>query len=71
MKITKSSEFTDFVGRIIRLSMEFETSTSIFTVKLDVETVNAIKPYVGNGLSITLFDGEKKFIYQGITFVWE
>ncbi|MDT9702105.1 hypothetical protein, partial [Streptomyces sp. P17] len=65
MKITKVSEFTDFVGRLIRISMEFETPTSNFTVKLDPEVVNAIKPYVGNGLSITLFDGEKKFEYQG------
>lgn len=70
MKITKVSEFTDFVGRLIRLSKEFDIEMSSFTVKLDPEVVNAIKPYVGNGLSITLFDGEKKFEYQGITFTW-
>lgn len=70
MKITKVSEFTDFVGRLIRLSMEFEMDRSSFTIQLDPEVVNAIKPYVGNGLSITLFDGEKKFEYQGITFTW-
>lgn len=70
MKITKVSEFTDFVGRLIRLSKEFETPMSSFTVKLDPEVVNAIKPYVSNGLSITLFDGEKKFEYQGMTFTW-
>lgn len=71
MKITKSSEFTDFVSDLIRTSKRFETTTSIFTVTLTPEVVNAIKPYVGNGLSITLFEGEKKFMYQGITFVWE
>ena len=70
MKITKPSEFIDFVGRLIRMTKEFETSTEIFTVKLEPEVVNAIKPYVGNGLSITLFEGEKKFVYQGITFTW-
>lgn len=70
MKITKVSEFTDFVGRLIRLSKEFDIEMSSFTVKLDPEVVNAIKPYVGNGLSITLFDGEKKFEYQGMTFTW-
>lgn len=70
MKITKVSEFTDFVGRLIRLSMEFEMDRSSFTIQLDPAVVNAIKPYVGNGLSITLFDGEKKFEYQGMTFTW-
>lgn len=70
MKITKVSEFTDFVGRLIRLSKEFDIEMSSFTVKLDPEVVNAIKPYVGNGLSITLFDGEKKFEYMGMIFTW-
>ena len=70
MKITKLSEFLEFTGDLIRMSVKFEIEPKTITVKITPEIVNMVKPHIGNGISATLFDGEKKFEYQGMTFTW-